>query len=260
MDILTRTEDNEKIYFKIFINLSFEDLLNCRLVNSHWKNLSSDSKILLRKIEEEQERYTNSSTAMARRFAAILDSWTNISEQWLKIQSDPKSVANVFKILPKPYLRNGPFKETLAKCLLKFHNTNQFDWIGVGGSSAVTIAAQVGDVQFMKFLLYIMKEEPITSSSPTLGRPIMTAIENGHFEIVRTLVEYTNEPLVYDFHGNSSIDLAKKFGFHEIASYLKNCSRTMVKSTKSKNNKDKMMLRLLGSSTVIGLHKAKLLN
>ena len=193
---------------------------------------------------------------MARRFAAILDSWTNICENWLKIQSDPKSVANAFKILPKPYLRNGPFKETLAKCLLKFHNTNQFDWIGVGGSSAVTIAARVGDVQFMKFLLYIMKEEPITSSSPA----VITAIENGHFEIVRTLVEYTNDPVVYDFHGNSSIDLAKKFGFHEIASYLKNCSRTMVKPTKSKNNRDKMMLRLLGASTVIGLHKAKLLN
>ena len=131
MDILTRAEDYKNVYFKIFINLSFDDLLNCRLVNSHWKNLSSDSKILLRKIEEEHERYTDFSIPMARTFAAILDSWTNISELWLKIQSDPKSVANAFKILPKPYLRNGPFKETLAKCLLKFHNTNQFDWIGV---------------------------------------------------------------------------------------------------------------------------------
>ena len=113
MDILTRAEDYKNVCYKIFINLSFEDLLNCRLVNSHWKNLSNDSKILLRKIEEEQVRYINCSIPMARRFAAILDSWTNICENWLKIQSDPKSVANVFKILPKPYLRNGPFKETL---------------------------------------------------------------------------------------------------------------------------------------------------
>ena len=242
MDILTRTEDNEKIYFKIFINLSFEDLLNCRLVNSHWKNLSKDSKILLRKIEEEQERYTNSSTAMARRFAAILDSWTNISEQWLKIQSDPKSVANVFKILPKPYLRNGPFKETLAKCLLKFHNTNQFDWIGVGGSSAVTIAAQVGDVQFMKFLLYIMKEEPNTVRSLKIGPPIITAIKNGNLEIIKTLAEYTNEPVVYDYKGNSSIGLAKRYGYHEIAKYLRT-----FKPTKIPSNKDKIMMRFLAT-------------
>ena len=242
MDFLTETEAYEHICFKIFVQLSFKDLQNCRLVSSHLKKISDNPKILLRKIEELQAaRYVGSSVHRARSFSLNLDNWNNICEKWLKIQRNPSSVEDALKILPKPYLKNGPFRETLTKCLLKFYNTNQYDWLNEG-SSAVDMAAQVGDVQFMKFLLYIMKEEPNTVRSLKIGPPIITAIKNGNLEIIKTLAEYTNEPVVYDYKGNSSIGLAKRYGYHEIAKYLRT-----FKPTKIPSNKDKIMMRFLAT-------------
>ena len=199
---------------KIFWNLNYEDLESCRLMNESCRKILDNPffwiKIFIR-------RGISKKYQMEWTYAIEITKDTTLEKYVLLYLK--KSTRNRRMVDLPCWIHSDYFIFSKIKKVIQYLNSEVPNAADKNGKSPLYIAAEIGDIETIKFLAPLTKNP---NASDKIGiTPIHNAAHNGHTEIVKFLAPLTENPNVSDrCSGDTPIHCAVLNGHTEIVKFL----------------------------------------
>ena len=211
MEPLINNPGYQHIVEDIFLNLDQKEILQCRLVNKSWKKHIDQSIFWLKKCSQSQKQQQEKSSNQD----SSLSIWTSIV-QALKEEFENHLLTSSQTGSPTADRNHHHLEQNIVQCLMKLNNLldQQYQY-------PLHMVSKIGDVKLVQFILENVNSPMYDQHGRT---PIHFAALNGHSEVVKIIINFTEIPNVADLYGMTPIHLATKNGHANVVQVLTPCS------------------------------------